>query len=1404
MRSLIFAGALVCFWVCRFITFPTLAATRYVDSSVSASGDGMSWETALKTIQEGIDAAAEADTVIVAEGTYIENIRFNGENITLTSTDPSHAATVAGTVIDGGLKGPVVTFSGTEGEICVLSGFTIQNGKAWWGGGISGYGNRARIEYNTIRCNSADYAGGMNWCGGTIWKNIVTQNSAGRDGGGLCNCHGAIEDNIISRNSAGRCGGGLAFCENAVTGNIIAENTASEGGGLYKCPGTIENNTVSGNSAEFGGGLCDCDGTIQSNIVTANASYGEYKYLGLGNSRNMGGGGLCDCDGIIEGNAVTQNRAVYGAGLSTCYGTIRSNQIHANQAEKNGGGLFLCSGTIQNNVVSQNSSDEGGGGLASCGGIIQNSTIVGNSAATGGGLYYCQGTILSCIIWANTGYPQVCESKAPSYCCIESWPYGGEGNIFLDPHFADAERGDFHLRTWSPCIDAGDPGSAFENEPEPNGGRVNMGAYGNTPEAASKSPDGDGDDLPDDWELHWFGRLEYDGLGDADGDCILNAMEYRYGWDPTVFAEATVHNSTKDLWFAAIQAAIFESRDGDEIVVHSGVYSENVNLAGKNVVLRSTNPTDEGVVSNTVIDGGDIAPVVTLLGTEDESCVLSGLTIRNGTGNHGGGVCGGNQEARARATIQYCVITSNAFYGVAWCDGLIQNNRIIENFGCGIIACDGCILNNLVSGNSGGWEGGGLAFCGGDIWNNVVSSNSSRYGGGLAECNGTVEGNEILDNQARGFWEGGLFFEGGLGGALYRCNGIIQNNLIVGNRADVYGGGISECGATVQNNVVSRNHAPNGGALDSCEGTVQNNTIVDNSADCGGGLWFCKGAIRNCIIWGNFATVSGSQLHDSATPVFSCIQDWSERGNGNISSDPLFLDAAGGDYHLRDDSPCLDAGLDYYWFAWPQRALDGKCRLAGKAVDMGCDERGASSDSDGDLLSDADEVPHGCDPDNADTDGDGLRDGLEILRGSDPLIHTAPRVVHVPSDMSPIQASVGLAVAGDEIIVAPGEYRENLQFCGAEVTLRSSDPRSQAVVARTILDGAGVGSVVSFVGTEGETCLVSGFTIVSGLGFCGGGICGGTWENKTRATIEANIITRNTAWRGGGLALCDGAIRNNIVSGNSAEYGGGISECCGIVQNNIVSLNSATVFGGGLCWCGGLIQNNIIVANSAETGGGAHGCGSIASDGTISISHFSNNTVYGNRAAKAGGGLSESSVTIRNSVVWGNGAPEGAQLHDSREMTYCCVLDLNLPGEGNIGVAPRFVNAEDGDFRLKPDSPCVDAGSNDRDLPETDIAGMHRIMYGGKSLTVDMGAYEYYINDLTPGSNPDETTFTWSSLADKTYSIFYTDDLFNWHTAIANFPSSGSQTTSWTDDGSLTGLPPLLAPKRFYRILENP
>jgi len=51
------------------------AATWYVDASVSESGDGKSWATAFQKIQDGVDAASHADTVTVAEGTYVENIR---------------------------------------------------------------------------------------------------------------------------------------------------------------------------------------------------------------------------------------------------------------------------------------------------------------------------------------------------------------------------------------------------------------------------------------------------------------------------------------------------------------------------------------------------------------------------------------------------------------------------------------------------------------------------------------------------------------------------------------------------------------------------------------------------------------------------------------------------------------------------------------------------------------------------------------------------------------------------------------------------------------------------------------------------------------------------------------------------------------------------------------------------------------------------------------------------------------------------------------------------------------------------------------------------------------------------------------------------------------------------------
>src|SRR5262249_45082528 len=69
-------------------------------------------------IQAGIDAAVNGDTVLVAPGTYLENINFHGKAITVISEQGS-----ALTIIDGQARDSVATFITQEGLTSVLSGF---------------------------------------------------------------------------------------------------------------------------------------------------------------------------------------------------------------------------------------------------------------------------------------------------------------------------------------------------------------------------------------------------------------------------------------------------------------------------------------------------------------------------------------------------------------------------------------------------------------------------------------------------------------------------------------------------------------------------------------------------------------------------------------------------------------------------------------------------------------------------------------------------------------------------------------------------------------------------------------------------------------------------------------------------------------------------------------------------------------------------------------------------------------------------------------------------------------------------------------------------------------------------------------------------------------------------------
>lgn len=228
----------------------------YVDAvNGNDANNGLSPETAFATIQKGIDTARNGGTVIVAEGTYCENINFKGKNIVLTSSDPRDRSIVDNTIIDGNDANSVVTFSGAESSECVVRGFTITDGNAPAGGGICGNGTMATIENNVI-INNEGYGYGI-------------PGGYGR-GGGLMDCDGLIQNNIITGNG----GGGACNCDGTIRNNVISNNWAMYGGGMFffddgsnpSAP-TIINCTFSGNSAAYGGAISCWSGYSTPTIV---------------------------------------------------------------------------------------------------------------------------------------------------------------------------------------------------------------------------------------------------------------------------------------------------------------------------------------------------------------------------------------------------------------------------------------------------------------------------------------------------------------------------------------------------------------------------------------------------------------------------------------------------------------------------------------------------------------------------------------------------------------------------------------------------------------------------------------------------------------------------------------------------------------------------------------------------------------------------------------------------------------------------------------------------------------------------------------------------------------------------------------------------------------------------------
>lgn len=166
------------------------------------------------TIQEGIDAANEHDTVLVKPGEYVENIDFIGKNIVvaslfLTSGNPEF---ITSTIIDGDSAGSVVTFASEEDSTATITGFTIQNGYAENGGGIYCLNSNPSIANNIINFNTTYYSSSDSHYGGgiycydsspTIAYNTISHNLACNGGGIYCDYgHPTVKYNVIIENTA--------------------------------------------------------------------------------------------------------------------------------------------------------------------------------------------------------------------------------------------------------------------------------------------------------------------------------------------------------------------------------------------------------------------------------------------------------------------------------------------------------------------------------------------------------------------------------------------------------------------------------------------------------------------------------------------------------------------------------------------------------------------------------------------------------------------------------------------------------------------------------------------------------------------------------------------------------------------------------------------------------------------------------------------------------------------------------------------------------------------------------------------------------------------------------------------------------------------------------------------------
>jgi len=389
---------------------------------------------------------------------------------------------------------------------------------------------------------------------------------------------------------------------------------------------------------------------------------------------------------------------------------------------------------------------------------------------------------------------------------------------------------------------------------------------------------------------------------------------------------------------AAVTAASAAASDDAIIKVAQATYSENVVVPDKNVQLlggfvggtvaayTAGQPGDFAVaapnVNVTRITGTSATPVVFLDNITAKTVAIDGFTISGGL--HG----------------IYSDPDFQQFANVSISNNIIENNGpamlqpdggTYRYFGGGIYSANATITvtNNIIRNNNAN-RGGGLFIASGSdftVTDNLIENNSGYddHGGGVfliplpntATGNGIFSRNLIKGNVAsRAFnygWGGGILIAANLNPTAVKPV-TLSYNVWTGNFAPSIGGAIfvdDGASAILDHELIYNNTTEVGGAAVYVDGdesgvgstvTIVNSTIANNDSDqdIGNGVFvenFSRLTVRNSIFWGN--TNDFFKTASSTIKISYTLSEDVLTGTGNLNADPLFANAAAGDYHLR-------------------------------------------------------------------------------------------------------------------------------------------------------------------------------------------------------------------------------------------------------------------------------------------------------------------------------------------------------------------------------------------------------------------------------------------------------------------------------------------------------------------------